>query len=97
MTAGAAPQPRCRRPGFLIQYRGDDPLRAARHLLRRAAREGEKQDALRAHALQDEVRDAVRECFVFPVPAPATMSKGLSETVRFAPNTEARSCMLHRD
>ena len=38
-----------------------DALRAPRHLDRRAAREGEQQDALRVRALENEMRHAVRE------------------------------------
>ena len=39
----------------------DDAARAARHLERGAAREGEQQEPLRRAALQHEVRDAVRQ------------------------------------
>ena len=39
----------------------DDALRAPRHLERRAAREGEQQDALRVRALENQMRHAVRE------------------------------------
>src|SRR5678815_2229104 len=51
------------RPGqaHFLQRFGDDALRAARHLLRRAAREGEEQDALGRRAGDEQVRDAMRE------------------------------------
>ena len=39
----------------------DDALRAARHLERRAAREGQQQDALGLGALQNQMRDPVRQ------------------------------------
>ena len=39
----------------------DDAARAPSHLERRAAREGEEQDALRVAAARDEVRDAMRQ------------------------------------
>jgi hypothetical protein len=45
----------------VLQQFGDDALRAARHLLRRAAREGEQQDALGRRAGDEQMRDAMRE------------------------------------
>jgi hypothetical protein len=53
---GAGP----RQPHLLADFT-DDALRAPGHLERRAAREGEKQDPFRRHALQDQVRDPIRE------------------------------------
>jgi hypothetical protein len=38
-----------------------DAARAPRHLERGAAREGEQEDSFRRSALQDEVRDPVRQ------------------------------------
>ena len=51
------------RPGkaHLRRHLAHDAPRAARHLQRGAAREGEQQDAARARALEHQVRDAVRE------------------------------------
>jgi hypothetical protein len=40
---------------------GDDAARPPRHLKRRAAGEGEEEDAFRGYALENQVRDAVRE------------------------------------
>ena len=62
--------------GFFATSR-DDALRAARHLERRAAREGEQQDALRARR-PPAIRCATRcaSVLVLPVPAPATISSG---------------------
>jgi len=51
---------RPRQAYFLLHLR-DDAARAPRHLERRAAREGEEQQPLGRAALQDQVRDAVRE------------------------------------
>ncbi len=51
------------RPGqpHVLRHFADDALRPPRHFERRASREGEEQDALRRGALENEVRDAVRE------------------------------------
>ena len=54
---GRAPPPRPAAPSACA----DDPLDAPRHLRGRAAREGQEQDAPRIGAVDDEVRDAVRE------------------------------------
>src|SRR4051812_22702136 len=52
---------RCLAIRLLLQHSRDDALRTARHLLRGPARECKQQNALRAHALQHQVRDAMRE------------------------------------
>ncbi len=59
---GARPRQRRRRGLGLGAHRmADDALHPARHLGRRAAREGEEQDAARIGAPDDQVRDAVGE------------------------------------
>ena len=51
-----------RPPAVRCERLADDALRPARHLERRAAGECQQQDARRIHALDHELRDAMRQC-----------------------------------